>query len=360
MYDLPQAIELLLFLLYNIHKLFFSCKNTLFYIFITDAGWGVHVKAEKMSTLYKMFLENFTEEFSITHKVAPQTEKSNFHMHKQLEIVYTISNNLKCRTEKGIYPIPSNCLVLINCMDLHYFLGDADSGLCDRYVLYFSPTFISHFSTPESNLLESFQLSRVERPVILQAEEDEIDAFRRLMDEMIVYERSSNAEPPTTTCFRGYSDILYIKFLLGQFLLRVNRLYCKTYGCKQEGLDRHQAQMVMEICDFIQEHMQDEEKTSMNFLSAHFHISKTQIYNLFKKNTGLSATGFLTECRITSAKHYLINSEYSVEMISGMVGYRNLSSFSRTFKAIAGCSPLQYRKKHTSFVEVTENAPPHK
>lgn len=81
-------------------------------------------------------------------------------------------------------------------MDLHYFLGDADSGLCDRYVLYFSPTFISHFSTPESNLLESFQLSRVERPVILQAEEDEIDAFRRLMDEMIVYERSSNAEPP--------------------------------------------------------------------------------------------------------------------------------------------------------------------
>lgn len=314
------------------------------------------MKTEKMSTLYKMFLENFTEEFSIAHKVAPETEKSNFHMHKQLEIVYTISDNMKCRTEKGIYSIPSNCLVLLNCMDLHYFFVNQDSGLCDRYVLYFSSSFISHFSTPESNLLESFQLNRVERPIILQVDGDEVDAFRHLMDEMIVYEKASHAAPksPSAECFRGYSDILYVKFLLGQFLLRVNRLYGKTYGCNQEGLDRHQAQMLMEICAFIQEHMQDEEKTSMSFLSTHFHISKTQIYNLFKKNTGFTATDFLTECRITSAKHYLINSEYSVEMISGMVGYRNLSSFSRTFKAVAGCSPLQYRKKHTSFAEVTD------
>ena len=67
-----------------------------------------------MSTLYKSFLENFPDEFSIAHKIAPQTEKKTFHMHKQLEVIYTISSNMKCRTEKGIRSIPKNSLVLLN------------------------------------------------------------------------------------------------------------------------------------------------------------------------------------------------------------------------------------------------------
>ena len=86
-------------------------------------------------------------------------------------------------------------------------------------------------------------------------------------------------------------------------------------------------------------------------LAKHFHISKTQMYNLFKKVMGLTANDFLIECRITSAKNYLINTEYSVEMVGELVGYRNISSFSRIFKAVSGCSPLQYRKKHRPFTE---------
>ena len=60
----------------------------------------------------------------------------------------------------------------------------------------------------------------------------------------------------------------------------------------------------------------------------------------------MTASDFLTEYRINCAKNYLINSEYSIEMIGEMVGYNSLSSFSRIFKSLSDCSPLQYRKKH--------------
>uniref|UniRef100_UPI003AB7AC7A helix-turn-helix domain-containing protein n=1 Tax=Eisenbergiella sp. TaxID=1924109 RepID=UPI003AB7AC7A len=79
----------------------------------------------------------------------------------------------------------------------------------------------------------------------------------------------------------------------------------------------------------------------------HFLISKTQLYYIFKEVTGITVSEYITEYRITKAKDFLINTDLSVEMISQAVGYMNISSFSRVFKLKAGCSPLQYRKKHS-------------
>ena len=186
-----------------------------------------------MSTLYKSFLENFPDEFSIAHKIAPQTEKKTFHMHKQLEVIYTISSNMKCRTEKGIRSIPKNSLVLLNSMDLHYFFTDPGSGLCDRYVLYFSPSFISPLSTQEVNLLESFNVSRMEHPIILSAPECQQIHWLYLMDQMISQLKLVNSASP---CQDSFGTVLHIKFLLGQFLLMVNQLYWQSYGNVQSAL----------------------------------------------------------------------------------------------------------------------------
>ena len=312
-------------------------------------------KEEKMPNIYKSYLESFPDEFSIAHKISEQTEKKSFHMHKQLEIVYTISDNMKCRTEKGTRSIPANHLILLNSMDLHYFFTDPGSGLCDRYVLYFSPSFISPLSTQEVNLLESFNPGQIERPIVLQAEQEETAHYLSLMAQMISQVRSldefSAGDKSRRRGEGGFEKILYIKFLLGQFLLMVDRLYHQTYGHVQDALYQSHSQLVMDICSFIQEHMQEEDVLAADSLAKHFHISKTQMYNLFKKVMGLTANDFLIECRITSAKNYLINTEYSVEMVGELVGYRNISSFSRIFKAVSGCSPLQYRKKHRPFTE---------
>ena len=130
-----------------------------------------------MSNLYKNYLESFPNEFSILHKISSQTEKKSFHMHKQLEIIYTLSDNLKCRTEQGIVDLPSNTLVLFNTMDLHYLFSAPRSEICDRYVLYFSSSFNSSLSTHEINLLECFTVNQLKHPVLLPVSEKQQENY---------------------------------------------------------------------------------------------------------------------------------------------------------------------------------------
>ena len=96
-----------------------------------------------MSTLYKSFLENFPDEFSIAHKIAPQTEKKTFHMHKQLEVIYTISSNMKCRTEKRHPLHPQKTVWFFLLMDLHYFFTDPGAACVTGMFFTFHP-LLSH------------------------------------------------------------------------------------------------------------------------------------------------------------------------------------------------------------------------
>lgn len=105
-----------------------------------------------MDIPFSRYTEKLPEEFSVRHKITETTEKRNFHLHRQMEIIFALSGNLKCKFETGEIDIPRNGLILFNQMDLHYIYPEDGSGICDRYVLYFSSNYISRFSTPEVNL----------------------------------------------------------------------------------------------------------------------------------------------------------------------------------------------------------------
>jgi AraC-like DNA-binding protein len=63
----------------------------------------------------------------------------------------------------------------------------------------------------------------------------------------------------------------------------------------------------------------------------------------FKKNFHLTPHQYLMFRRIEEAKHLLISGRLSVSEICLVVGYNDLSSFSKLFKSRTGFSPDQYR-----------------
>ena len=147
---------------------------------------------------------------------------------------------------------------------------------------------------------------------------------------------------------KRFYHIMHIRFLLGDLLLFIHQLYNQEYGHLKFRIHQSHSELVIEICDYIRSHLHEELSTYS--LTRDFHISKTQLYNLFKEVMGMTAIDFLTECRISCAKNYLINSDYSIEIIGEKSGYNTLSAFSRSFKQFTGYSPQQYRKanKHPS------------
>ena len=291
-----------------------------------------------MDKSYAQYTEKLVGEFSIKHKVTEKLEVRNFHLHKQLEMVFTQTGNLKCRFESGVVDVPENGIILFNQMDLHYNFLQEGSGVCDRYVIYFSPGYISDFSTPELNLLECFLPRADNRPVVLSVPKERWLGFIYLLNKMIEYSDINGEDEGTLG-----SKKMHMKFLLGECLLQINDLSLEQYGARNSITYQNHAQIVYDIYDYVGSHYNEE--LSMDDVCKLFLIGKTQLYNIFKEISGLTVSEYITEYRITKAKDLLINSECSVEMISQAVGYQNISSFSRAFKSRTGFSPIQYRKK---------------
>ena len=292
------------------------------------------------------YMENFSEEFSIKHKITENTEKKNFHLHKQLELVFALSDNLKCKFENGIVDIPENGMILLNPMHLHYIFSEKNSGICDRFVLYFSSNYISHLSTPEVNLLECFLLNSTGQPIILSIPNDRLKEVLSLLYKMNLYTNPENSESSFPD---SYGKELHTRFLLGEFLLLTNQLYFQQFGFHNSSSFQNHSKLVYDICEYVGNH-HDLTLTTED-IAKQFLVSKTQLYYIFKEVLGVTISEYITECRITKAKDLLINTDYSIEIISQITGYMNISSFSRLFKMKADCSPLQYRKKHTLLSE---------
>lgn len=291
-----------------------------------------------MDISIKRYEEIFTEKVSIKHKVTEETEKKTFHLHEQVEIVFALSDNLKVRFEDRVVNIPRYSMLLLDSMNLHYIFSEKGSGTCDRYVLFFASDYVAHLSTPEVNLLQCFFVPKDERCVILRPPEPILGHYLKLLDYMeMLCRRIEDGE-------EEYGTNLQMQLLLALLLLLLNQLYDKQYG-RHFLYDRENERMALEISEYIKKNYQL--NFSVENLTRQFSISRTGLYTLFRDIFGMTVNEYITNCRIVRAKDLLINTEYSVEIISDMVGCSSISTFSRLFKIRTDMSPLKYRKKYS-------------
>ena len=73
-------------------------------------------------------------------------------------------------------------------------------------------------------------------------------------------------------------------------------------------------------------------------------VSKDYLSHIFQKELSLSAWEYLNRYRILQAKTLLRNTDDSITVIAGQVGFDDLSYFNRVFHKQVGCSPRTYRE----------------
>lgn len=290
-----------------------------------------------MKGIYSQYTEKLPEVFSFRHKVTERTEKRTFHLHRQLEIVLALSGNMKCRFERSIVDIPENGIIFLNQMDLHYIFSEPGSGVCDRYVLYFSPSYISRLSIPETNLLDCFSAFRREHPAVVQIPPDKLGQFLNICNQL---EGRRRAEGEAA----AYGQELHQQLLLGEFLLLSCQLLAGLYGEAPASAALEHSRLVYDIYDYIGKHYG--ENLEAEELSRKFLVSRTQLYHIFKEVAGMSIGEYVAQYRMNKAKELLLSGGCPIDFISQTVGYASLSAFSRAFKRLTGMSPLKYRKTY--------------
>ena len=145
----------------------------------------------------------------------------------------------------------------------------------------------------------------------------------------------------------------------------------------RSGFDQESSQVINEpsmrqlfsgICNLIQKHMQQyfsqkSQETSHMVRAAREYIknhyaepirledaARAATYHpnyfsgVFKQETGMNFSEYLTEVRIDAAKELLRNTRMSIRAVAEQVGYKDEKHFSKSFKKTVGVSPKDYRK----------------
>ena len=95
---------------------------------------------------------------------------------------------------------------------------------------------------------------------------------------------------------------------------------------------------------------------TLQFFSEQLNVNSSYLSNLFRQQTGVTITEYVTNKRITHAATLLNHTQQPIKSVAKQVGIPDVQYFSRLFKRRMGLTPTQYREKMAAGGEEKENA----
>lgn len=103
--------------------------------------------------------------------------------------------------------------------------------------------------------------------------------------------------------------------------------------------------LVYKAKEYVSNHYSDEE-LSLDNICAVLGVSNSYFSTIFKKETGNSFIGYLTDYRMEQASRLLIETNEKSYIIAKKTGYTDPNYFSYVFKRKFGVAPSKYRTEH--------------
>ena len=100
--------------------------------------------------------------------------------------------------------------------------------------------------------------------------------------------------------------------------------------------------VVFKVTNYIKKNC--EEKLTLDTLAREVYLSKSYLSSIFKEETGVSLTDYITNVRIEKSKKLLTREGIAIAEIAVMCGFKDQSYFSKVFKKETGISPKKFRK----------------
>lgn len=106
--------------------------------------------------------------------------------------------------------------------------------------------------------------------------------------------------------------------------------------------DHIQSRSIANCITYIHQHL--DQSITNDTLAALSGYNKRYFIRLFKKQTGLTPKQYMIHTKFNYAKKYLAHGK-SVTECAHFIGYENVSSFSRDFKALFSVTPSHYKRQ---------------
>lgn len=124
-------------------------------------------------------------------------------------------------------------------------------------------------------------------------------------------------------------------------LCRITRLALEPSSANDES---RPSQQIEWLRHFISQNLHTD--LSLTSLADSVHLSSSYLSRLFKKETGVTVTDYITAERLEKARQLLEQTDQSIENITQQVGYPTHHYFTKRFKQRYGVTPKEYRQQY--------------
>lgn len=128
------------------------------------------------------------------------------------------------------------------------------------------------------------------------------------------------------------------------------------YLLLEEASNKENNSSLVDLTRYVTKKLQTSNPPSIDYIHNHFkesirletlaeieHYHPVYYSSWFKQKIGKSPKAYITELRLSEARHLLISTEWSMSRISEELGFENSSSFTRWFVRCEGMPPQKYR-----------------
>lgn len=273
----------------------------------------------------KKFLENIVPPVGSSFNWLIEPRLNDFyywHSHPEFELVLieADSGKRKIGDHSGSFKVADMVLIGSNIPHLNF-----DYGITGQYshtVLHLHPDFINNLGLPELNNIQKLMVN-ASKGVLF-----DISDFQTLISDFKLLHTKSFLDQ--------YIGLIRLLDTLAN-TKNIEFLHQKAFELKQKPLDELRLKKVYKLI---------ETSYSLNIeldtVSKLCNMSKATFCRYFKKMTHLTFTEFVNNYRINIAKKHLEEGD-SIADTCFKCGFESVSYFTRTFKKIAGLTPISYK-----------------
>ena len=255
---------------------------------------------------------------------------NDLHHHDLYEILYIKEGKVSYIIEDKKYILEEGDMILMPPTVLHR-LERILSNVSKRIILTFSEGYAKGLSTNNCDILKAFEISKqkkIHKISFDRSVRKTIESYFKIMDEL--------------QFSKQYGDDLAYNVKFCQSMLIINKALMNIHD--DTSIVTHSNKIVGEIIAFINDNLN--KKIHIEDIAKKLSLSESRVSHLFKQETGMSILKFINKKRLILAKELIRNGEH-LNVVYGLCGFQDNTSFFRAFKKEYNITPRNYYINYT-------------
>ncbi len=277
-----------------------------------------------------------TESFRLFYLKDTQKLELNAHYHEFDKIILFLSGKVHYVIEGQSYRLFPYDIVLVPYNSVHYLEVD-NCVPYERIVIYINPHFLQQQSDENGALNFCFDYTKEHNHYVIHLDKINMD---------IITEQLHKLKQVFTQ--KDFAYTTYTKLIFLEFMILLNRSIIA--GKKTLTINKHVSydENILAVIDYINQNLFSD--LNVEKIAASFFVSKYYLMHRFKLKTGYSIHQYILNKRLMYAKER-IKDGTSLTQLCFDCGFKDYSSFSRSFKNVFGQTPREMKKAATTIFQ---------